>query len=56
MDLYRRIAAIRTNDDASDLMDEMIDPVSYTHLMRPPSISGWASSSAAFLGFMLPPY
>ena len=25
MDLYRRIAAIRTNDDASDLMDEMID-------------------------------
>ena len=24
--------------------------------MRPPSISGWASSSAAFLGFMLPPY
>ena len=25
MDLYRRIAAIRTNDDASDLMDELID-------------------------------
>ena len=25
MDLYRRIAAIRTSDDASDLMDEMID-------------------------------
>ena len=25
MDLSRRIAAIRTNDDASDLMDEMID-------------------------------
>ena len=25
MDLYRRIAAIRANDDASDLMDEMID-------------------------------
>ena len=25
MDLYRRIATIRTNDDASDLMDEMID-------------------------------
>ncbi len=25
MDLYRRIAAIRTNDDAPDLMDEMID-------------------------------
>ena len=25
MDIYRRIAAIRTNDDASDLMDEMID-------------------------------
>ena len=25
MDLYRRIASIRTNDDASDLMDEMID-------------------------------
>lgn len=24
MDLYRRIAAIRTNDDASDLMDEML--------------------------------
>ena len=25
MDLYRRIAAIRTNDDASDLLDEMLD-------------------------------
>ena len=25
MDLYRRIAAIRTKDDASDLMDELID-------------------------------
>ena len=25
MDLYRRIAAIRTGDDASDLMDELID-------------------------------
>ena len=25
MDLYLRIAAIRTNDDASDLMDELID-------------------------------
>jgi len=25
MDLYRRIAAIRTNDDASDLLDEMMD-------------------------------
>ncbi len=25
MDLYRRIAAIRTDEDASDLMDEMID-------------------------------
>ena len=25
LDLYRRIAAIRTNDDASDLMGEMID-------------------------------
>ena len=24
--------------------------------MRPPSMSGWASSSAAFLGFMEPPY
>ena len=25
MDLYRRIAAIRTNEDASDLLDEMLD-------------------------------
>ena len=25
MDLYRRIAAIRTDDDASDLLDEMLD-------------------------------
>ena len=25
MDLYRRIAAIRTNDDASDLLDELLD-------------------------------
>ena len=25
MDLYRRIAAIRSNDDASDLLDEMMD-------------------------------
>ena len=25
MDLYRRIAAIRSNDDASDLLDEMLD-------------------------------
>ena len=25
MDLYRRIAAIRTNDEASDLLDEMLD-------------------------------
>ena len=25
MDLYRRIAAVRTNDDASDLLDEMLD-------------------------------
>jgi transcription-repair coupling factor (superfamily II helicase) len=25
MDLYRRIAAIRTNEDASDLLDEMMD-------------------------------
>ena len=25
MDLYRRIAAIRTEDDASDLLDEMLD-------------------------------
>ena len=25
MDLYRRIAAIRTDDDASDLLDELLD-------------------------------
>lgn len=25
MDLYRRIAAIRTDEDASDLLDEMLD-------------------------------
>lgn len=25
MDLYRRIAAIRANDDASDLLDELLD-------------------------------
>ena len=25
MDLYRRIASIRTNDDASDVLDELID-------------------------------
>lgn len=25
MDLYRRIAAIRSNEDASDLLDEMMD-------------------------------
>ena len=25
MDLYRRIAAIRTNDEAADLLDEMLD-------------------------------
>ena len=25
MDLYRRIAAIRTEEDASDLVDEMLD-------------------------------
>ena len=25
MDLYRRIAAIRSNDDASDLLDELLD-------------------------------
>ena len=25
MDLYRRIAAIRTGDDASDLLDELLD-------------------------------
>ena len=25
MDLYRRIAAIRSNEDASDLLDEMLD-------------------------------
>ena len=25
MDLYRRIAAIRTDEDASDLLDELLD-------------------------------